>query len=335
MKRRWKIALLTPLALLAVAGGLLAWFLLPVATRIDRVEADPAAGFHWPYYLYVPEHVEQLAKITPRPACLLVLPNNTGRPDDDFEVHRRAAWMRIVQKSTLADELDVIALVPVFPRPGSDWRVYTHALDRDCLTTDVAGLERLDLQLIAMIDDARERVHEKVGMLASKQVLLHGFSANGMFCDRFTALHPERVLGVAAGSPGGWPIAPVAEWEGRRLRYPVGIADLEELTGRPFDAEAYARVPKLVYMGDEDTNDSVPYGDGYDDEDRELVYELFGEAPIDRWETSAAIRGEHGGESTFVLEPGVGHETSPEMAERLREFLGESMGRLPHLQVYF
>jgi len=152
-------------------------------------------------------------------------------------------------------------------------------------------------------------------------VLLSGFSANGMFADRFTALHPEKVLGAAVGSPGGWPIAPVAVHGGVVLRYPVGVADLEELTGRVFDPAAYAKVPVLVYLGDQDTNDSLQFGDGYDTEDKELVELVFGATPVERWEDSEAIRKAAGAKATFRLYPGVGHEVTGEMEKEVEKFL--------------
>lgn len=75
-------------------------------------------------------------------------------------------------------------LVPVFPRPTSNWQIYTHALDRDSLITTVSGLERIDLQLLAMIDDARQRLKER-DVLIGNEVFLNGFSASGSFVNRF------------------------------------------------------------------------------------------------------------------------------------------------------
>ena len=110
-------------------------------------------------------------------------------------------------------DLDVVILVPVFPRPEENWRIYTHALDRDVLETDIPELRRLDLQLEAMIDDATNRLSRQSWRVNPK-VLMWGFSASGMFVNRFTLLHPDRVLAVVVGSPGGWPIAPVKRWLG-------------------------------------------------------------------------------------------------------------------------
>ncbi|MCP3919923.1 MAG: hypothetical protein GY711_30705 [bacterium] len=300
-----------------VTGTGEAWFY--PAGRITEVAADPGIGFHWPYNLYVPNEVVA-------PAHLLVLPNNTGRGDDDFTVHERAAWMRTLRDSGLADDLGVPALVPVFPRPSSSWRTYTHALDRDVLTTGDLPLARLELQLLAMVDDARERLAER-GIEVGEKILLKGFSANGMFANRMTVLHPERVLVVCAGSPGGWPIAPVAAWDERPLRYPVGVADLAQLTGRAFDADAWARVPQMIFMGNGDDNDSVIYGDGYDEVDKELVFELFGDTPIARWDRALELSRGVGGGTEFRLYEGVGHETSGAMARDVQAFLRAALGR--------
>src|SRR5215472_6520300 len=80
-------------------------------------------------------------------------------------------------------------LVPAFPRPASKWQYYTHALDRDTLACRELGLERIDLQLIAMIRDARRRLAE-AGVPIEEKVFLWGYSAAGSFTIRFTVLHP-------------------------------------------------------------------------------------------------------------------------------------------------
>ena len=94
-----------------------------------------------------------------------------------------------------------------------------------------AFLARLDLQLLAMVDDARASLGAE-DVQTDERFLLQGYSASGMFANRFTALHPDRVMAVASGSPGGWPIAPAAEHQGERLPYPAGVADVEAVDHR-------------------------------------------------------------------------------------------------------
>jgi predicted esterase len=290
-------------------------------TGITRTDARPSAGFNYPYYLYVPPSFLEPANGKKR--TILVLPNNTGKIDDDLAFHEADVKRRITQNSQIAAGLDVAILTPVFPRPASDPKTYTHALDRDTMTSAKANKKdyaRPDLQLIAMIDDARMRL-EKAGAKVGRRVLMLGFSASGMFVNRFAFLHPGHVLAAAIGSPGGWPIAPLASYKGRSMRYPVGTADLKAVTGRDLDLKKLRGVPMFIFLGDKDDNDSVRFDDSYDKEDRELIFPLFGEKPVDRWDAIREIYSSAGLNAEFKLYPHAGHSISPEMRSDILAFL--------------
>jgi pimeloyl-ACP methyl ester carboxylesterase len=306
MKRFARILLIA----LACAGMLTAlaaaWFFLPFMTRVQRVPADPAAGFHADYYLYLGPAAKQRAEREGQ-TLILVQPNNSGTNSDYSEVHRKDAWWTTFGRSGLADELGVVLLVPAFVRPAQDWQIYTHALDRDCFTTARADLSRPDLQLLAMVDDARLRLRA-AGILVQAKILIQGYSASGMFADRFTILHPDRVLACAAGSPGGWPMAPAAEQAGEPLPYPAGVADLATLCGRPFDAEAYRQVAKLFVLGDRDDNDALDFRDGWEEAAAAQVDRLFGADPQARWPQAERLHAAAGTGARFLLVPGAGHD---------------------------
>jgi hypothetical protein len=323
MPRLLKRLLLLFLGLVLLGALVLGVLAIRFFSRLERVEpeATPAAAFHSPYYLYTPRSLAAAG-----PLRLLVVPNNTGTCDDDRALHERKAWLRVYGLQAMAEELGTPLLVPAFPRPRSDWRVYTHALDRDTLTTGVPELARLDRQLLAMIDDARGRLCRQTGREVDARVLLFGFSANGMFANRFAVLHPERALAVAAGSPGGWPIAPCAEWQGRKLRYPIGIADAAELTGEQPDPERLRQVPVLVFQGGDDENDSVEFTDGWDVEDRDVIYELFGRDMGSRFQAAEAVYRQALPQAKFRLYPGVGHERTDAMNRDVVEFFRTALG---------
>jgi predicted esterase len=260
------------------------------------------------------------------PVHMLVSTNNTGKPTDDFVQHESAALRLLSCVALEGQTLGCPCMVPVFPRPAEFDSIYTHALDRDCLTTKIEGLERLDLQLLAMVDDALERLRER-GLEVSDRFLIMGFSASGMFANRFTILHPDRVLAAAVGSPGGWPIAPVGKWNSQELGYPVGIADLEALVGSEFGIEAYSDVPHFFFIGERDSNDSVVYRDGYDESDERQVLDLFGETPVARWPLAEEIYRTAGASAEFRSYAGVGHEISPEMSRAMGEFFRKVLAR--------
>ena len=284
-----------------------------------RVEANPDAGFTYPYYLYVPPEVRDQSG-SGQMQTLLVLSNNTmAGPNDDFAVHEADVIKRMSMNGSIASALKVSILMPVFPRPGTDWRIYTLALDRDSMVTDKKEYRRFDLQMISMIDDARKRLtNEKLNF--DKRVLINGFSAQGMFANRFTFLHPERVKAAVIGSPGGWPMAPVKKFGGKSLRYPIGTDDLKAVSGKKLDLKKLRKVPMFVFIGDKDNNDSVPFGDSYDDQDKELIFTLFGKTPVSRWSIAESLYKKAGLNAVFRSYPDVGHTITPAMRDDIRAF---------------
>ena len=255
-------------------------------------EQKSSDGFRTGFYLYTSPVAQANAK-SRKKAVILVQPINSGINSDDAELHRRDAWWTSFGRQAVADELGVVLLVPAFVRPAKEWKVYTHALDRDSLITQDEILKRHDLQLISMIDAARASLREK-GIETEDRVLIQGFSASGMFANRFAVLHPDRVLAVAAGAPGGWPIVPVATDGDLKLPYPAGVEDLESLTGKPFDLETYRKIPQLIYLGDQDDNDSLDFEDGWEKEAASPLQKQFGEKPIDRWKHAERLFAESG-----------------------------------------
>jgi dienelactone hydrolase len=182
-------------------------------------------------------------------------------------------------------------------------------------------MKRLDLQLIAMIDDAIARLKAR-GVVVQQRVLMYGFSASGAFVNRFAMLHPDRVLAVAAGGVNGMLILPLRELNSVALPYPLGLADFEIVTGAPPRVDVWRRVPQFIYMGADDDNDAVLFNDGYTDSERATVFRVIGEKmQPDRWERCQAVYREAGANVTFTTYPDVGHVTNPLMVAVIIDFL--------------
>lgn len=290
-----------------------------LADTVTEHAAVDAKGFHWPYLLLVPSVVTS--------KHLLVRPNNTGFETVDLELLRASASCELAQTSVLAQKLGTPVLMPLFPRPPE---VYLHALTRAALETKVAENQRVDLQLVAMIDDARQRLAQK-GVALDEQVLLEGFSASGSFVDRFTLLHPERVLAVAVGSPGGWPTAPVRNVGAVALPYPVGLGEVDALTGQPVPAvERLKQVSWFFFLGDRDENDAVVYRDSFSKADELLITQRFGIKPVARWPAAEKLNRAAGLDAQFKLYAGVGHSVTPEMEADLEAFFRRALQSARH-----
>lgn len=283
-------------------------------TRV--VPARPSAGFNYPYILRLPSNLSLDRHV------LLAETNNTGAPSDDPELHLRAALE--LSKTGLgghvAEELGLPMLMPVFPRPLAASHVYTHMLDRDTLEIRRGPLLRIDLQLIAMIDDAKRSL-EQQGTPVDEKVLLTGFSASAKFANRFTALHPQRVRAVATGGMNGLAMLPLARLDDRTVLYPLGVADVFALTAAPFDMATWSRVPQFLFMGSEDTNDAVAFDDGYSAQERAFVYDAIGRSMLPtRWNRCRDIYAESGANATFKTFSGIGHGTNRAIRSEVAEF---------------
>jgi len=284
------------------------------AARMTEHPADPAHGFAWPYLLVAPKPAAPGAAPTGA-TTLLVVPPNTGFATEDLELLRASTMCHVADQLATADRLGTAIVAPLFPRPAlpsPPGNLYLHALSRASLEVRDARLARVDLQLIAILDDARQRLATP-DRPVQPRVLIVGHSAAGMFASRFTVLHPDRVLAAAVTAPGGWPLAPVASAQGEALPYPVGVADLATLTGAPVDLTALRRVRFLFLLGGTDTNDSVTDRDSYSAADEALVMRRFGKTPVARWDAARRLYESAGLAAQFRLYRGVGHAMSAAM----------------------
>lgn len=286
------------------------------------VDPNPEAGFHYPYFLYIPEDAGRTA--------ILVEPTCSAQPSDNFQNHVEQAEHRVTQTTgrAVADNLSVPFVHPVFPRPVSDpvdWTHYIHSLDVETLKIADPPLKRVDLQLLSMVDHARKRLAER-GYPTREEFLLNGFSASGTFANRFAALHPGRVLSVTAGGLNGMVVLPVTHTEDLpidlgsdfvshlgELPYPVGVGNLGTLTGSPFDLDAFRSVPQFLYMGSDDDNDALLYPDAWTDPAvRAAAILTYGEdIHATRFPRCRTIYEELGIPAVFRVYPDVGHQPGP------------------------
>ncbi|PWD97827.1 alpha/beta hydrolase family protein [Marinilabilia rubra] len=296
--------------------------------KLIFTEANSQKGFNFPFFLFIPDEMP-----TEKTAVLIVEPNNSGFADDDFQRHiekaERIASRDFYMGNFLAGELDCPLLVPVFPRRKSTWRIYSHALDRDVMLQKGNDLERIDLQLINMIDDARSTLKD-MGCRVDDQVFLTGFSASGSFVNRFAAIHPELVKGVAGGGVNGLLILPEDSVEGEALNFPLGVNDFDSLFNKPFALDAFAKTPQFLFMGQLDDNDAIPYEDGYNIKERKQVFRLLGEEmQPKRWEACDSIYQSHNINARIRTFENVGHEQPDNVKEEVLSFFRSLMAIVP------
>ena len=141
-------------------------------------------------------------------------------------------------------------LIPILPSVTGG-NPYYQQLSVECFDKNKTGkFYRIDEQVVSMIEDARNIVSGLSGRNVNEKVFLHGYSSSGVFAQRFALLHPELVSAACIGGAiGSFPL-PIEEYQGHKLSYPVGIADYELLTGKPFDIEAYKKIKFNYYVAE-------------------------------------------------------------------------------------
>jgi len=295
---------------------------------IYLMPANPEKGFYWPYYLGTPKTIKENI-------ALYVEPNNDGRRGEPFETH--AYWASIICEHALyrfANELETFALVPVFPRPKLEDgnNLYTHALTRAVVENMTDSLKRIDLQLIAMIEDAQCKIRRNNYEIRDK-FMLWGFSGSGDFVTRMAMIHPEKIQCMVAGGLGGFPILPMSSLEGVSLNYPVGISDFEKLFNKKFNANAFKLIPMKLFQGDIDENDSVSEGDELSNENDfisdsysyaqcRFINQSFGHVPVNRVAKVSDLYSQFGMQNfNYVIVPNVDHKITPIQDEALKFFI--------------
>jgi hypothetical protein len=286
------------------------------------ITKNPEKGFYNDYILFIPKGTPVNKKI-----FLLVEPNNTGKISDSMELHKKYA-IDLASVSSVGNnvstELHIPLLVPIFPRPASHPLMYTHALDRDVMLERSLGLKRLDLQLLQMINDAKNilgAMHVEV----DPKIFMNGFSASGSFTNRFSFLHPEIIKALAIGGFNGELMLPQSKLNGIKLNYPIGTNDFFKLFGGNFDIDIYRSIPQFIYMGKLDENDAVQFDDAYNKKERKIINDNIGRHVQERFLQCQEIYKQHQITPTFKTVEDVGHWTTAAMNLEVIQFFLHQM----------
>lgn len=301
--------------------------------EVELVAADSESGFDYPYLLYRPETRQHTA----RP--LFVQPHNslpaTSRDELVEQLYGRAE--RYLRS---AIELSLPGLVAGFPRTPEDGGDYVQSLALEMLDTEAKReavatdafpaetLDRVDRQLVNMVEDARQRLADEAYPL-SEGIHMEGFSASGSFSTRFALLYPEQVGAMSLGGGGARPL-PLDSRDDVALPYPLGTADYGEWTDRSFDRESWAEIDQYIWVGQEDqplpeTDRRSYYPISVEYQERaEAVYGI--NRVTERFPVTRSVYDEAGTNATFTIYEGVGHRITREIANDIVQFHRQASG---------
>lgn len=279
------------MSLFLLCGVCVMAFAAKATGEIIQIPANPKDGFHWGYVLYLPQHMD-----TSKPLPILFVMNDNGMYKTQEE-NEKSVLERFERRSGedvewgVADGVGVPMVLPMVLREKFADKppfLNSHDLNRAVFVLKDGPYARLDLQVLAMLKDARKQL-KKRNVNTQKKFLVAGFSSAGNFGNNLAFLHPEKVLAVVAGGVH-YPILPFETYDDIKLIYPIGAYDMKTYTGKKFDKQTWLKIPILITAGGDDYNDPLPYNDVYGEEDRMVTLKVFGEGSSqDRWEKSRQI----------------------------------------------
>ena len=312
-----------------VAGSLTAIRAQSVITpgELTFHPADGAIAYNW--FTYVPESISSGDM-----SYIWVTGVHGNLITDTYEAITSESAQKAIWRQQLAEEHKFHMLVPVIPRPDThhvyavafDWKVFLETTDPFCQRPDAKVNLMID-QFVADLRAAGYRVDDKV--------FVDGFSAGGMFAQRYAILHPERLHAIAAGQCGGSLTFPESLYTHTatmttELDWPLGVFDYSTLVGGEFNGGSYQEVAQFIYIGDQDTNTTM-WGTGElwrTQAQIDFLTRTFGLTAAVVVKNQAGYMNGLGYDVTFKSYPGIAHQVTSEMISDTFDFFAQVIDSL-------
>lgn len=297
-------------------------------------------GANFGYILFIPQNISEYTTMVIEGSNAAISSNSLDEANRNILNEGLKLDQPIFK---VANELGLPVIYPLFPRiDNGNETIYNHMLSSNSLSDktkdiDSLGLKRVDLQLIAMIDDAKKRLKER-NIETDEQCIINGFSASAKFANRFTLLHPEMIKLCIGGGVSGVLTLPLANINGEKLLWPVGVGNLKELGNIDITEDQigkFKEVEQFYYMGSNDTeSDPFVADEGgkpkykgiISEEELNQMHSLFGSNIMDRWPKAQKIYNYLGVNATFKTYLGYGHNPKPaeeDIKEKIEKVLYE------------
>ncbi|MFQ6723924.1 MAG: hypothetical protein ACLRFE_01135 [Clostridia bacterium] len=260
--------------------------------KVEYVEADPSKGFNFPYIMLLPKKMKQDIKIMVECANSAGYEND-GQQSFGAQINDAKGYANYISEEQdgkkfnlpyLYQELSQPIIIPIIERCeyarigvirpheqdekyaeldrlGKNTEFYPQQLGRQVMLEKEGKFAKLPEQVVAMVEDAKKkiktmaRMHLKTINIAKKSALV-GFSSSSAFASRMQLICPEHFDTCISLCSGGTQPLPLTEINGEKLKYPLGIADFEQIFGKPFNAEEYAKAKQISIVGELEPNGS-------------------------------------------------------------------------------
>ena len=202
-------------------------------------------GFEW--FSYVPNSMKLNDDV-------IIVINGFQCCCEEEQIGSTKGWLN--NFSHYAEEYKFVFLFPAIPKncPGESQGLdrWSYHYPKYIFTTNPDyPFYRIDLKLNAMIDELMKILKED-GYDVHSKVFMFGYSIDSHHANRYSLIHPERVEAFAAGGTAGEISLPFDSLDGSPLNWWFGIANIEHLTKKPFNSEAYNDINQFFFWGEQD-----------------------------------------------------------------------------------
>lgn len=272
-----------------------------------RVPSNPIQGYNFEYLLFIPKGMKCRTS--------LILESMNYKTCETINPKEKIEYMYEIYKSFrnpihYCNQNSLFPILyPLIPRYYDNIlseEIYLNMLSSNSFKVNDKLYERVDLQIINMIKDAKKRLSEN-NVYLDEKIIIHGFSASAKFANRFTLLHPELVKLVIAGGLGGTLILPLRYIDSEELLYPVGVGNFSIVTDEKI--KKFTNIKQFYYQGKKDMVDAFasvddnsffPYYKGIINSDElKQMYKFLGRDINTRWENTQKIYNELCQDITF------------------------------------
>ena len=110
------------------------------------------------------------------------------------------------------------------------------------------------IKFLDCINDAKKKIELITKKRISNRIFLNGYSASGVFAQRFALIYPEIIDRCLIGGAAGTIPIPTDE-----IGYPIGIKDYEAIFGTKFDYEKYKNIQFGYYVAENEEREPGNY----------------------------------------------------------------------------
>jgi len=239
---------------------------------------------------------------------------------DDYEETIASARRNVEKYRHISEDDKYIIVTPAIPR-DFEKGFYPQGINEYSMKSTTPDFYfRPDLKVNLIIDKFSYELRE-AGCQIEEQIFVSGFSAGGMWANRYTLLYPERVKAAAIGHSGGWLVMPTSNYQNSNLNWPLGLNNFANLIGNEYNNfEDLKDTPMFIFIGDQDTESTYwsNYPNRYD-------ISIWGDTDPERLQNQFEYLKESWYDVKFEMYQNIGHNYNGQMKSDVFIFFEQYM----------